>query len=106
MFTCEQDSADLATSCCVCAFPLPCLCEACVIDHCTKPGNHRLLPLSAKEHIGSEREFLQLQRRLNQFDLTYKELDSVLISFQQARERIESSCQEIVRQVTEKKTSI
>ena len=103
MFTCEKDSADLATSCCVCAFPLPCLCEACVINHCTKPGNHRLLPLSAKEHIGSEREFFQLQRRLNQFDVTYEELKRVCTTFQRARKRVESSSQEIIHHVTETK---
>lgn len=100
-YTCETDSANLATFCCSCTFPMPCICDACKDSHGFKPGSHYFLPLAAKKTIASERDLTKLQRKLHDLTLTHKELLSSLTTCQRAREDIEAAYQEIIHVVTE-----
>lgn len=100
-YACETDSFNLATVCCTCTFPLPCICEACKDSHSSKPGAHYFLPLTAKKTIASERDLVKLQRKLHDLTLTHRELVSMLTACQKAREDVEAAYQEIMYKITE-----
>jgi len=103
MLTCEVDRYGQAVSCCLCAFPPPCLCEVCKAKHCGQPGFHYFLPLVARREIKSEKELLQIQSRYSQLPLKEKEFRSVLTSYQRASEQIEANFQEKLHALTEVK---
>ena len=105
MFTCVVDGEDLATLCCACTFPLPCVCANCVQTHCSKPGNHCLLPLSVLDKIPTKKDFIRVQHRLQQLSLTYQELQGVRDTFQRAREEVESSYQALAFELRETKNN-
>lgn len=102
-FTCEVDQQNQAVFCCVCAFPLPCICAHCKDSHCSKPGFHHFLSLPAKQEIKTQKELLKVRSRLNQLQLTHQELLTLLHSFQRAREEIEASYQEVFYSLAEMK---
>ena len=91
----------IATFCCSCTFPLPCICDACKDSHCLKPGSHCFLPLAAKKTIASERDLIKLQRKLHDLTLTHRELLSSLNACQRAREDVEAGYQEVIHVLTE-----
>lgn len=101
MFSCEIDGKSLATCCCTCAFPLPCICLSCTDTHCAKPGYHCLLPIALRDNITSERSLTRLQHRLQTLTLTQKELQKVQVSFLRAREEIEANYQELLQAALE-----
>lgn len=105
MLSCVEDQTNLASFCCTCSYPLPCICELCKQTHCAKYSaqKHHLLPLSAKEKITSAKQLARVQHRLNQLDITYNELTLVSGTLQQLREEIEASFRELVQLLTETK---
>ena len=78
MFSCEVDGCNIATYCCTCIFPLPCLCQSCQEAHLSKPGYHWFLPLEAKTSIASPQALIKVQSKIQQVQLTCQELQGLL----------------------------
>lgn len=99
MFSCQMDECNPATCCCICAYPLPCLCQSCQEAHLSKPGDHWLLPLEAKSDITSPQAFRKVQNKIRQVNITYQQLQEIPGFFAKAREDIEAAYQEILYQL-------
>jgi len=96
--TCSHPSP--ADFCCICTFPMPSLCAVCKEAHLSCPGFHYLLPTEARDQVKSQQQLREVQRQLHRLFLTYKEAETVLISFQQALESVQKAYQEVQSALT------
>lgn len=102
-FSCEADSKQFASCCCTCTFPLPCFCSSCSLTHCSKPGSHYLLPITARQEITSERDLDRVRYKLNQLQLAHTEMNRVIGAFEKAKEEVEATYMEITHLLAETK---